>query len=313
MRIGIDIMGGDNAPEATTLGLIEAKKILPKDITLVLIGNKDVIQKILKREGEDVSTYEIVHASEIIEMTDHPAKAFAKKTNSSITIGFKLLMKKEIDGFASAGNTGAMLAGTMYTIKQVPGIIRPCLIGPLPRPDGSFGVMTDVGLNPDCKADVLYQYAILGNLYAKHVYNIEVPTVGLLNIGTEPEKGNMLAKATHEAMKESSDFNFVGNVEGSGVFKDGAPDVIISDGFTGNIVLKQAEAVYELMKQREIDDEYFNRFNYDTYGGTPILGVNAPIIIGHGASNTEAIKNMVLHTKDVIEAKLTEKIIEAFK
>ena len=313
MRIGIDMMGGDFAPEATTLGLIEAKKILPKDITLVPIGNKNIIQEILKRKGEDVNTYEIVHTTEIIDMNDHPAKAFAKKTDSSIAVGFKLLLKKEIDGFASAGNTGAMLAATMYTIKQVPGIIRPCLMGPLPRPNGSFGVMTDVGLNPDCKADVLYQYAILGNLYAKYVYNIDTPTVGLLNIGTEPGKGNMLAKATHEAMRESSDFNFIGNVEGNGIFKDTAPDVIISDGFTGNIVLKQAEAVYGLMKDRGINDEYFNRFNYDSYGGTPILGVNAPIIIGHGASNAEAIKNMILHTKDVIEAKLTEKIIEAFK
>ncbi len=311
-KIGIDIMGGDFAPEATVLGAIQAKKELSDDFLLVLIGDEPAISKILEREGEDVGDYEIVPSTEVITMNDHPAKAFAQKPNSSIALGFKLLMTKKIDAFASAGNTGAMLAGTMYTVKQVPGVVRPCLIGPLPRPDGSYGIMLDVGLNPDCKPDILYQYAILGNLYAKSVYQIENPRVALLNLGEEEEKGSLLTKATHELMKNSPDFNFVGNVEGNDVFDEKKSDVIVTDGFTGNVVLKQSESIYHLLKSRNIDDEYFGRFNPDIYGGTPILGVNAPVIVGHGASNSFAIKNMILHAKNVVEAKLTEKIKLAF-
>ena len=311
-KIGIDIMGGDFAPEATTLGAIEAQKKLPKNISLVLIGDENAIQDILKREGENVEDYEIIPSTEIISMQDHPAKAFAKKPNSSIAIGFKLLMTKKIDGFASAGNTGAMLAGSMYTVKQVPGIVRPCLIGPLPRPDGSFGILLDVGLNPDCKPDVLYQYAILGDLYSKYVYNVKNPKVALLNLGEEEEKGSLLTKATYELMKDTTDFNFVGNVEGNDIFNSKKSDVIIADGYTGNVVLKLSESYYDIFKERNVNDEYINRFNPDIYGGTPVLGVNAPVIVGHGASNIQAIENMILHTKSVIEAELTEKIKEAF-
>jgi len=305
-------MGGDNAPEATVLGAIKAQKELSDDMSLVLIGDQKAIVDILKREGENIDEYEIVPSTEIITMQDHPAKAFAKKPDSSISVGFKLLLTKKIDGFASAGNTGAMLAGSMYTVKQVPGIVRPCLIGPLPRPDGSFGIMLDVGLNPDCKPDVLYQYAILGDLYAKYVYNIKVPKVALLNLGEEKEKGSLLTKATYELMSENSDFNFVGNVEGNDIFNSEKSDVIITDGFTGNVVLKLSESYYEIFKARGIEDDYINRFNPHEYGGTPVLGVNAPVIVGHGASNSQAIKNMILHTQNVIEAKLTEKIKEAF-
>ena len=311
-KIGIDIMGGDNAPEATTIGAIGASKTLPKNVSLVLIGDQEKITEILVREGEKVEDYEIVPSTEVITMQDHPAKAFAKKPNSSIAVGFKLLLTKKIDGFASAGNTGAMLAGSMYTVKQVPGIIRPCLIGPLPRPDGSFGIMLDVGLNPDCKPDNLYQYGILGDLYAKYIYNIEKPKVALLNLGEEEEKGSLLTKATHELMKDTTDFNFVGNVEGHDIYNSKKSDVIITDGYTGNVVLKLSESYYDIFKERKVEDEFINRFNPHEYGGTPVLGVNAPVIVGHGASNAQAIKNMILHTKSVIEAELTEKIKEAF-
>jgi len=311
-KIGIDIMGGDNAPEATTLGAIQAKKELPADMSLVLIGDKESIIEILKREGENVDDYEIVPTTEVITMTDHPAKAFSQKPNSSITIGFKLLLAKKIDGFASAGNTGAMLAGSMYTVKQVSGLIRPCLIGPMPRPDGSFGIMLDVGLNPDCKPDVLYQYAILGELYSKHIYNIDSPKVALLNLGEEEEKGSLLTKATYELMKDTKDFNFVGNIEGNDIFNPEKSDVIITDGFTGNVVLKLAESYFKIFKERKVEDEFINRFDPHEYGGTPVLGVNAPVIVGHGASDSKAIKNMILHTKSVIEAELTDKIKEAF-
>ena len=305
-------MGGDNAPEATTLGAIKASKVLPDDMALVLIGDRESIENILLREGENIDDYQIVPSTETISMQDHPAKAFAKKPNSSIAIGFKMLMTKKIDGFASAGNTGAMLAGSMYTVKQVPGIIRPCLIGPMPRPDGSFGIMLDVGLNPDCKPDILYQYAILGDLYSKYVYNVDKPKVALLNLGEEEEKGSLLTKATYELMKDTSDFNFVGNIEGNDILNPEKSDVIITDGFTGNVVLKLAESYFEIFEKRNVKDAFINRFNPHEYGGTPVLGVNAPVIVGHGASDLHAIKNMILHTKSVIEAELTEKIKNAF-
>ncbi len=305
-------MGGDNAPEATTLGAIDALKSLPDDMSLVLIGDQKAITEILVREHQNLDDFEIVPSTEVITMRDHPAKAFVKKPNSSIAIGFKLLMTKKIDGFASAGNTGAMLAGSMYTVKQVPGIIRPCLIGPIPRPNGSFGIMLDVGLNPDCKPDILYQYAILGDLYSKHIYKVDKPNVALLNLGSEEGKGSLLTKATHELMKDSTDFNFVGNIEGNDIFNPDKSDVIITDGFTGNVVLKLTESYFDIFKSRKIEDEFINRFNPHEYGGTPVLGVNAPVIVGHGASNAHAIENMILHTKSVIEAELTEKIKEAF-
>jgi len=312
MRIGIDIMGGDFAPEATVLGSIQAYKELDSNDRIVMFGDKDQILPILKRENIDPSSFEIVHTSQIIEMGEHPAKAFSKKTDSSITVGFHLLNKGEIDGFASAGNTGAMMVGAMYTVKVVPGIIRPCISSVLPLLNGSNAILTDVGINADCRPDVLYQYAILGSIYAEFVHKIKTPKVGLLNIGEEEEKGNLLSRSAHELMKDTSDFNFIGNVEGNDLFS-GKADVIVTDGFTGNVVLKEAEAFFKLIKKRNIDDEYFNRFNFENYGGTPILGISSTVVIGHGISNAKAIKNMILHTKDVIGAKINDRFKARFK
>lgn len=313
MKIGIDIMGGDFAPETTTLGAILAYKELSSDDTIVLIGDKGKIENILERENVDASNFEIVHSTEVIEMTDHPAKAFSKKQNSSIAIGYKLLASGKIDGFASAGSTGAMMVGAMYAVKLIPGVVRPVITAPIPRPDGGYTVFLDVGINPDCKPDVLYQYGILGSLYVENVYDIKNPKIGLLNIGSEEEKGNLVSKSAHELMKDSSDFNFVGNVEGNEIFKSNKADVVVCDGFAGNVVLKEAEAFYTVIKQRKIEDEFFEKFNFENYGGTPILGVNKNIIIGHGISNPKAIKNMILLTKNVVEANLSEKIREVFK
>ncbi len=311
MRIGIDIMGGDYAPEATTLGAIEANKELSDEVRLVLIGEKARIIEILKRETENIADYDIVNTTEIIAMSDHPTRAFNQKQNSSITIGFDLLKKKKIDAFASAGNSGAMLVGAMYTVRTISGIIRPCITSVMPREDGGVGIILDVGINADCKPDVLYQFAILGSLYAEYVHGIENPRVGLLNIGEEEEKGNLLTQATHEIMKDSTDFNFIGNIEGRDLFSDEV-DVMVCDGFTGNVVLKEAEAFYALIRRRGLSDEYFDRFNYENYGGTPVLGINSNVVIGHGISNATAIKNMLLLTKEVVEAKLPVRINEAF-
>jgi len=246
-------------------------------------------------------------------MGDHPAKSFAQKPNSSIVIGYRMLKAGEIDGFASAGNTGAMLVGIGFTVKGIPGIIRPAIATIVPTLSGGANILLDVGINPDSRPDVLYQHGILGSLYAEHVLNIDNPRVGLLNIGAEESKGNLVVKSTYELMKGSTDFNFIGNVEGNDFFNDKKVDVIVCDGFVGNVVLKAVEAFYAMIKQRKVEDPFFDRFNFEIYGGTPILGINANVVIGHGISNNVAIMNMILQTREVIEANLIEKIKAFFK
>jgi glycerol-3-phosphate acyltransferase PlsX len=205
-----------------------------------------------------------------------------------------------------------MLVGSMFSVKSIPGVIRPCITSLLPKENGGIGLILDVGTNADCKPDVLYQFGVLGSLFAEYVYGIKNPKVGLLNIGEEPEKGNLVSQATHALMKDTKDFNFIGNIEGRDIFNDHA-DVIVCDGFTGNVVLKQAEAFYTMIKKRKIEDEYFDRFNYENYGGTPVLGINSTVMIGHGISNNIAVKNILLLTKDIVEAKLSEKIKKVFQ
>jgi len=311
MKIGIDILGGDFAPDANISGAVLAKKELPGDVKLVLLGDRDQISSGLLSLNASLDDYEIVHAPDVITMHDHPTRAIPQKPNSSIAVGFDLLSKHEIDAFASTGNTGAMLVGAIYKINTIPGIIRPCITSTLPAIDGSKSILLDVGSNADCKADVLYQFAVLGALYAKKVYGVENPKVALLNIGEEESKGNLLTLAAHKLMAESDDINFIGNIEGRDLCF-GKADVIVCDGFTGNVVLKEAEGIYTLMKKRGIKDEYFDRFNYENYGGTPILGVKGNVIIGHGISNDIAVKNMILHSYEVAKSGLAKSVNEAF-
>lgn len=311
MRIGLDVMGGDFAPSATVKGALLALHELPQGSQIVLIGDESQIKTELHRENA-ADAFDIVHAPDVIGMGEHPTKAFLKKPQSSISVGFHLLKNGLIEGFASAGNSGGMLVGAFYTVKSITGVIRPSITSILPKENGGVGLILDVGINADCKPDVLNQFAILGSLYAEHVHGITNPKVALLNIGKEEGKGNLLTQSAYSLMKDSEEFNFIGNVEGRDLFNDSA-DVIVCDGFTGNIVLKQAEAFYALTKKRGLQDEYFDRFNYENYGGTPILGVNGAVMIGHGISNDKAIKNMLLHTAEVFEAKLAEKIKTAFQ
>lgn len=307
MKVGIDMMGGDFAPKSAVQGVILAQGELDSNTSLILYGDESAIVSAFQEEGADYRAHQIVHCSEQVEMSDHPTRVLAQKPNSGITRAFYALKAGEIDAFASAGNTGAMLVGAMYTVNTVPGIIRPCLTTFLPKENGSNGLLLDVGANADCKPDVLYQFAILGSIYAENVMGISNPKVGLLNIGEEEEKGNLLCQATHELMKGSTDFNFIGNVEGRDLFNHKA-DVIVCDGFTGNVVLKQAEALYTMLAKRGLVDDYFQRFNYENYGGTAVLGVNGNVVIGHGISNDKAMKNMILHSVDVVKAGLTKKI-----
>ena len=310
MKIGLDVMGGDYAPENILKGAILAQKVLPEADRIVLIGQESIILEKLKEYNSDASLFDIVNASEVISMGEQPTRAFSQKPDSSITKGFRMLKCGNIDAFASAGNTGAMLVGSVYSVNVVQGIIRPATTSVLPKENGGVGVLIDVGTNPDSKPDVLYQFGLLGSIYAQFVYGIKNPKVGLLNIGEEEEKGNLLCQSAFRLMKDTQDYNFVGNVESRDLFNDKA-DVIVCDGFTGNIVLKQAESMYRLVKKRAINDEFFDRMNYENYGGTPILGVNGTVIIGHGISNDIAIKNMVILAKEVHDAKVSEKISEA--
>jgi glycerol-3-phosphate acyltransferase PlsX len=311
MKIGIDIFGGDFAPDANIAGAILAQKELPKDTKLVLLGNQDQILACLSEHGANPDDFEIVHAPDEITMHDHPTRAIPQKPNSSISVGFDLLASNEIQAFASTGNTGAMLVGSIYKIHTIPGIIRPCITSTIPAINGGNSILLDVGSNADCKPDVLYQFAILGNIYAKTVYGVEKPRVALLSIGEEESKGNLLTIATYKLLAESEEVNFIGNIEGRDIFS-GIADVIVCDGFTGNIVLKEAEGIYTLMKKRGIKDEYFDRFNYENYGGTAILGVKGNVIIGHGISNDIAVKNMIKHSYEVAKSGLSNKINEAF-
>jgi glycerol-3-phosphate acyltransferase PlsX len=244
-------------------------------------------------------------------MGEHPTKALSHKPNSSIALGFKYLKENKIHSFISGGNTGAMMVGAMFSVKVVPGVIRPSIGTILPKESGKIGFMLDVGTNADCKPDVLYQFGILGSLFAQHVYKVDKPKVALLNIGEEAEKGNLVSQAAYNLMKESKDFNFVGNVEGRDLFNDKS-DVIVCEGFTGNILLKACESFYSTIKRRNKSDEFFDRMNYEIYGGTPILGINSTVIICHGISSPTAIKNCILLAKDISDANLPEKIKEAF-
>ena len=300
-------MGGDNSPDATLNGSYLASKELGKNETIVLVGDEKLAKTWLKSNNIDSSVFEFIHADEVISMNEHATKALRKKPNNSISVGFNALKNKEIDVFSSAGNSGAMLVGSMFSIGPIKGVIRPSITSVLPKKNGGVGLILDVGVNADCKPDVLFQFAILGSLFAENVYNIEKPKVGLLNIGEEKGKGNLLTQSTYRLLEDNDDINFVGNVEGRDLFNDKA-DVIVCDGFTGNVVLKLAESFYSLINQKNIKDDYFDRFNYEIYGGTPVLGVDGNVLIGHGISNENAIKNMILLGKDLINSNLNSKI-----
>jgi glycerol-3-phosphate acyltransferase PlsX len=311
MKIGLDFMGGDYAPKAAVLGAIAAQQVLSPDQKIVLFGDTEQALPILAEQQIDASCFEFVHCTEVISMGEHPTKAITQKPNSSISVGFQYLKEGKIDSFASAGNTGAMLVGSMFSVRAIEGVQRPAIATNVPKLKNGFGIMLDVGANADCKPEVLAQFGVLGSIFAEAVYGISNPKVGLMNIGEEEEKGNLVSQAAFPLLKEQKNINFIGNIEGRDLFNEKA-DVIVCDGFTGNVMLKLAETFYILTLKKGFKDEFFDRFNYEQYGGSPILGVNAPVIIGHGISSPEAIKNMILLSKTMIESKLVDKIKAAF-
>jgi glycerol-3-phosphate acyltransferase PlsX len=311
MKIGIDVMGGDFAPDAIIEGAADSFSHLSPGDELILIGNEDAIQKKLKDLEADKSNVRIVHTTQIIEMGDVPAKAYSQKLDSSIAVGYQMLKEGSLDGFCSAGNTGAMLVGASQTVNVIPGVFRPALATIVPALGAHNSVILDVGLNPECKPDVLLQYGILGTLFAKYVLEIDDPSVRLLNIGAEESKGTAVIKAAYELMKDNPKLNFEGNIEANQLFGESMSDVIVCDGFVGNVILKQTEAFHHIYKSRKLQDSFFDSLDFENIGGTPIVGINANVVIGHGISRRKAIMNMILQTWAVVHANLAQKIKEA--
>lgn len=312
MNIGLDMMGGDFAPLEAVKGVQEFLNENNGNIQLFLIGDKTKIEEGIAATGLSSADLHIIHASQVIDMHEHPTKALKEKQDSSIAIGFHLLATGKTDAFISAGNTGAMLVGALFSIKALPGVLRPTISTIIPKENGGTGLLLDVGLNADCKPEQLNQFAIMGSVFAQLILGIENPRVGLMNVGEEEGKGNLLAQATYPLLKDNKHINFIGNIEGRDVLIDKA-DVMVCEGFTGNIILKLAESLYDITQRKNIESEYFDRFNFENYGGTPVLGVNKPVIIGHGISQAKAFKNMIsvaskMIDKDVL-ARMKEELV----
>ena len=304
MNIGLDMMGGDFAPIEAVKGIKLLREGNPgmnsAQPTLTLFGDEAQIAALLSEHGVDMNGIKIVHTTQVIDMHEHPTKAFREKQDSSIAVGFGYLAKGLTDAFISAGNTGAMMVGSLFSIKAIEGIQRPTIGAYMPRENGQLGWLLDAGINSDCKPENLVQFALLGSIFAEQVLNIPNPKVGLINIGEEEGKGNILAQAAYPLLKESTGINFIGNIEGRDIFLDKS-DVMICDGFTGNIILKLAESIHGLTQRRNVKDEFFDMFEFEQYGGVPVLGVNKPVIIGHGISHAKAFKNMISIAQKMIE------------
>ncbi len=310
MKIAVDAMGGDFAPATILEGVALASVSLPDGVNLVLTGRKPVMEAELAKYQYAADRIELVHADDVIEMGEHPTKALSQKPHSSIAIGFKLLKEKSVDAFCSAGNTGAMHVGAMFSIKAIEGVLRPCIAGLVPQTDGKQAVMLDIGANADCKPEVLAQFGEIGSIYAAATFGIERPRVALMNIGTEEQKGSLAVQASYYLLAQNRRINFIGNIEGGDMFRNRA-DVIVTDGFTGNALFKLGESLYGIATERGMKDDFFDKTNYESVGGSPILGVNGNVVIAHGISSALAIKNMIELAIRQVEAKAYLKIAQA--
>jgi glycerol-3-phosphate acyltransferase PlsX len=311
MNIALDMMGGDYAPLEAVKGISLFLAEDHKNIILTLIGDETKVKELLEAHAISLNNIELVHASQIIEMQEHPTRALREKKESSIAIGFQLLATGKTDAFISAGNTGAMMVGALFSIKAIEGVLRPTIGAYIPRENGTVGLLVDAGINSDCKPENLSQFATLGSLYGEHILGYANPKVGLINLGEEEGKGNLLTQAAYSLLKENKHINFIGNIEGRDILLDKS-DVMVCEGFTGNVVLKLAESIYDLVRRRGIKDEHFDRFNFEMYGGVPVLGVAKPVIIGHGISKDVAFKNMIGIAQQMLEKDLLQKMKDAF-
>lgn len=312
MKIALDAMGGDDAPGAIVEGAIEAVREL--DVEIILVGDEKEIKKELSRRPSDRLPLSIVHASQRVEMDESPSSVVRKKRDSSIWVATDLVKKSEAVAVISAGNTGASMATALFILGPLPGVERPAIATPLPTLKGT-SILIDVGANVDCKPQHLFQFGIMGHIYAKEILGISQPKVGLLSIGEEDTKGNELTKEVFKLLKAST-LHFIGNVEGRDVYT-GAADVIVCDGFIGNVALKISEglsdAIIQFLKREIMGSPLgklgyfllkpsFSRFkkkvDYAEYGGAPLLGVDGISIICHGRSSGRAIKNAIRVAKE---------------
>ena len=322
MKIAVDVMGGDYAPDSPIEGAIEA--VSEYGVEVILVGKEEVIKEKLGSRLHDLSGVEIVNADEQVEMADPPTIAFRKKKNSSIRIATDLVKEGRAQGLVSAGNTGAVMATAKFVLGTLEGVDRPALAMAIPTPEGS-AVPLDVGANVDCKPEHLVQFAIMGSTFASEVLGKENPKVGLLNIGEEETKGNELTRKTYQSLLRAP-INFYGNVEGRDVFA-GRVEVIVCDGFTGNVILKVSESIAETMAsilKEELSRDFFARIgyiflkkafahfkkkaDYAEYGGAPLLGIKEVCVICHGRSSPKAIKNAIRIVKNYYENRVNERI-----
>jgi glycerol-3-phosphate acyltransferase PlsX len=316
MRIALDAMGSDRAPAVEVEGAVGA--LLDRDdLTVVLVGDRERIRaELAQHPPVPAGRLEIVHASEVIEMHEAPATAIRRKRDSSIVVGVTLLKSGEVDAFLSAGSTGAVMAASLVILRTLPGVDRPPVGARIPTETGRC-LALDVGANVDTKPHQLVQFAELGSVYAQDIMGIENPRVGLLNIGSEPEKGNEAVVEAHQLLSGLTDINFVGNIEGREIVTGGRCDVLVADGFVGNVLLKFYESVAGLitsMLQREfaeqkleVDlDRVFRRLDYTGIGGAPLLGVNGVVIICHGGSPPHAIQNAIGVAAQSVERRMVD-------
>jgi glycerol-3-phosphate acyltransferase PlsX len=325
MRIAIDAMGGDNAPDEIIAGVLESIEFLAEDDELVLVGPENEIEARLPSKTSRRDMISVVHAPDIIAMDDVPIESLRKKPKSSIAMIAKLAKRDQADAVISAGNTGACVAAFQMRMRNLPGVNRPGIAVVFPTP-GGLVTICDVGANIACKPIHLYQYGVMASVYSRHLLGIENPRVGLMSIGSEDAKGNELVKKTRGLMKSDSRMNFVGNIEGRDIFR-GTCEVVIAEGFVGNVILKLTEGLVDglfkaikqelmeekirlAMKFKPIMKRIYKKYDYNEYGGALLLGVNGTAVICHGSSQSRTIKNAILASKTFYTKKINDKIIE---
>ncbi|MCK5595456.1 phosphate acyltransferase PlsX [bacterium] len=327
MKIAVDVMGSDKGPSVIIEGALDAAK--KQTFDLILVGNEEIIKKELMRHRYAANNIQIRHASKIVEMHESPSQAIRRKRDSSMVKAVELVKSKEADAVVSAGNTGAYMASAAIYIKTIEGIERPAIAILMPALS-EVSLLLDVGANVDCSPLNLYQFAIMGNEYSKYILKKGNPKVGLLNIGEEEHKGNDLTKKAYEELKKAP-INFVGNIEGRDIF-NGEVDVIVCDGFIGNIILKSTEGLGEniyLKLRNELKSSLLSKIgallskgaykhfkkslDYEEYGGAPFLGINGVCIKAHGNSSSLAIKNSILVAENFVNNRVNEHIKERLK
>ncbi|MBW8001891.1 MAG: phosphate acyltransferase PlsX [Planctomycetes bacterium] len=325
MRIAIDAMGGDNAPDEIISGALESIEFLSENDELILVGPRAIIEPKLPSSHRREGVISIVEAPEVIEMDEPPVESLRRKVKSSISVLAKLAKRGQTDAVISAGNTGACVAAFQMRMRNLPGVNRPGIAVVFPTFSGPVTIC-DVGANISCKPINLYQYAVMASMYSKYILGIENPRVGLVSIGSEEAKGNEVVKKTLELIRSDEKMNFIGNIEGREIF-EGACDVAICEGFVGNVMLKITEGLvkglfkaikHELMQEKirlamkfkPIMIRIYKKYDYNEYGGAPLLGVNGTAMICHGSSKSMTIKNAILSSKKYYMGKINDKIVD---